>query len=416
MPKYSYIGRKSNGERATGVVDALSQDEAVLQLQQQGLIITSILPLEMSQQTSAGKAPSHLASRKKSQFTHAAVRATDMVIMARQLALLLGAGVSLLRSLDIIGKQVDSKRLFDVMAQIRQDMEGGRTLRDAMAKFPKIFGALWINLVETGEASGNLPLVLEKLAYYLEESMSFRRKIMSAMLYPAILLFISLSAVTFFVMKIIPTFAGILDSFGVPLPLATRIVIGISHFLVQKSYFIVAGIAGAVFLFKYLNTQPRFCRLFEEMRLKSPVLGDFFRFMLLERFATTMAILVESGVPILYALEISERSAGSLKMAECIGFIKKNVKEGRSMAEPMEKMDLFTPMLIQLVSIGEEIGELTAMLKRVSKYYQEYLETFVNRLATIFEPLMIVFIGIIIGAMVISIFLPIFNLATSKPT
>ena len=225
MSRFSYIGRKSSGERSTGIVDALSQDEAVLQLQQQGLVITAILPLEMSQQTSTGKAPSHIASRKKSQFTHTGVRATDMVIMARQLALLLGAGVSLLRSLDIIGKQVDSKSLFDVMMQVRQDMEGGRTLRDAMAKFPKIFGALWINLVETGEASGNLPLVLEKLAYYLEESMAFRRKILSAMLYPGILLFISVSAVMFFVMKIIPTFAGILEQFGVPLPLATRVVI-----------------------------------------------------------------------------------------------------------------------------------------------------------------------------------------------
>jgi len=415
VPRFSYIGRKGTGERDTGILDALSPDEAVLQLQQKGLIVTSILPLEISQQMTAGTAPRNIARRKRSQFTHSAVRATDMVITARQLALLLGAGVSLLRSLDIIGKQVDSKKLFDIVGQIRQDMEGGRTLRDAMAKFPKVFSALWLNLVETGEASGNLPTVLEKLAYYLEEDMAFRRKILSALLYPGILLLISVSAVMFFVMKIIPTFAGILESFGVPLPLATRVVINISHFLVEKSYILVAAIAGIVFFFRHLNAQPKFNRLFEEMRLKAPVMGDFFRYMLLERFATTMAILVESGVPILYALEISERSAGSAKMSECIAFIKKNVKEGRSMAEPMEKMEIFTPMSIQLVSIGEEIGELTGMLKRISKYYQEYLETFVNRLATIFEPVMIVFIGIIIGAMVISIFLPIFNLATSKP-
>jgi len=415
VPRFSYIGRTKSGDRDTGVIDALSQDEAVVQLQQKGLIVTSILPLEISQQTKAGVAPSHIASKKKSQFTHGGARATDMVIMARQLALLLGAGVSLLRSLDIISKQVDSKMLFDVISQIRQDMEGGRTLRDAMAKFPKIFSPLWLNLVETGEASGNLPMVLEKLAYYLEEAMAFRRKILSALLYPGILLFISVSAVMFFVMKIVPTFADILDSFGVPLPLATRVVIGISHFLVSKFYILIGAIVLLVFIFRRLNSQPKFQRLFEEMRLKAPVMGEFFRYLLLERFATTMAILVESGVPILYALEISERSAGSPKMTECIGFIKRNVKEGRSMAEPMEKMEIFTPMIIQLVAIGEEIGELTSMLKRISKYYQEYLETFVNRLATIFEPLMIVFIGIIIGAMVISIFLPIFNLATAKP-
>jgi len=415
VPRYSFIGRKPSGERDTGIVDALSQDEAVLQLQQQGLIVVSILPLEMSQQAAAHKAPTGIARKKKSQFTHAGAKAGDMVVMARQLALLLSAGVSLLRSLDIISKQVDSKKLFDIIGQIRQDMEGGRTLRDAMAKFPKTFNALWLNLVETGEASGNLPMVLEKLAYYLEEDVAFRRKILSALLYPGILLCISVAAVLFFVMKIVPTFATILDSFGVPLPMATQIVIGISHFLIEKSYIIVGVVVGGVFLFKHLNRQPKFNRLFEETRLRLPVMGDFFRFMLLERFTTTMSILVESGVPILYALEISERSAGSQKMAECVAFIKRNVKEGRSMAEPMEKMEIFTPMVIQLVAIGEEIGELTAMLKRISKYYQEYLETFVTRLATIFEPLMIVFIGIIIGAMVISIFLPIFNLATSKP-
>lgn len=416
MPRFSYIARKSSGERDTGILDALSQDEAVLQLQQKGLIVISILPLEMSQQTAPGVVPSHVAIRKKSQFTHGGVRATDLVIMSRQLALLLGAGVSLLRSIDIISKQVDSKRLFDVISQIRKDMEGGRTLRDSMAKFPKIFGSLWLNLVETGEASGNLPMVLEKLAYYLEEAMAFRRKILSALLYPGILLFVSVSAVMFFVLKIVPTFAGILDSFGVPLPMATKIVIGISQFLLHKMYIIVGAVVLVVYVFRRLNAVPKFNRIFEEMRLRAPVMGEFFRFALLERFATTMAILVESGVPILYALEISERSSGSMKMCECIAFIKRNVKEGHSMAEPMEKMDLFTPMVIQLIAIGEEIGELTSMLKRISKYYQEYLETFVNRLATIFEPLMIVFIGIIIGAMVISIFLPIFNLATSKPS
>jgi type IV pilus assembly protein PilC len=143
-------------------------------------------------------------------------------------------------------------------------------------------------------------------------------------------------------------------------------------------------------------------------------LGDLFRFTLLERFTTTLSILIESGVPILYALEISERSSGSIRMSETISFIKKNVKEGRSMASPMEKSDIFTPMIVQMVAIGEEVGELSNMLKRISKFYQEYLETFVARLATIMEPLMIVFIGIIIGAMVISIFLPIFSLAFMK--
>ena len=411
MPKFSYIGRKSSGAKETGIMEGPSQDDVVSQLQRKGLFVTSIIPFDVGK-----KDPVFLKETKvaRKQFTHNGVRAGDLVLFARQMSMLLGAGVSLLRTLDIISKQVDSKRLFDIIVQIRQDMEGGRTLRDSLAKFPDIFSALWVNLIETGEASGNLPMVLDKLAYYLEESESFKRKIISALMYPGILMVVSVSAVLFFVIKIVPTFSKILDSFGVELPMATRILIAISNLLTKKFLWIVAGIALVVFVVRKFSSRPPFNRIIEDTRFKLPIFGDFFRYMLLERFATTMSILIESGVPILYALEISERSSGSLKMSETLQFIKKNVKEGRSMAAPMEKSELFTPMVVQMVAIGEEIGELSNMLKRIAKFYQEYLETFVVRLASIFEPLMIVFMGIIIGAMVISIFLPIFNMATAK--
>ena len=411
MPKFSYICRKSSGEKEAGVIEGPSQDEAVAQLQKKGLFVTSIIPFDVGKKEGA---LSQEGRPVRKQFTHGSINTNDLVIFARQLAMLLGAGVSLLRSLDVISKQVDSKKLFNIINQIHQDMEGGRTLRDALAKFPDVFSPLWINLVETGEASGNLPTVLEKLAYYLEESASFVRKIISALLYPGILLFVSVSAVLFFILKIVPTFTTLLTSFGVELPLPTKILINTSSFL-RHNFFLISGlIIGMFFLIKHLAKRPPFDRIFENIKFRIPIFGEFFRFMLLERFATTMAILIESGVPILYALEISERSAGSLKMSEAIQYIKKNVKEGRSMASPMEKSEFFTPMVVQMVAIGEEIGELSNMLKRIAKFYQEYLETFVTRLATIFEPLMIVFIGVIIGAMVISIFLPIFSIASMK--
>lgn len=412
MPKFSYISRKTTGERESGVIEGPSQDEVLFQLQKRGLLVTSIIPFDLNK-----KEPSFTKDTKakeKKQFSHNGVTANDLVLFSRQLSMLLSAGVSLLRSLDIVSKQVDSKKLFTVINQIRQDMEAGRTLKDSVGKFPEIFDALWVNLIETGEASGNLPTVLDKLAYYLEETMSFQRKIISALMYPGILLLVSLLAVFFFVVKIVPTFSKILTSFGVELPLPTKILIGISDFLTKKFFLLAAIITVFVFLFKFFSKRPPLNRAIEEFKFKVPIFGDFFRFLFLERFATTMAILIESGVPILYALEISERSAGSMKMAETIAFIKKSVKEGRSMAVPMEKSDFFTPMVIQMVSIGEEIGELSNMLKRIAKFYQEYLETFVIRLATIFEPLMVVFMGFVIGAMVISIFLPIFSLAFMK--
>ena len=412
MPKFSYICRKSTGEKEVGVIEGPSQDDIVAQLQKKGLFVTSIIPFDIGKKEIVFPKESKATPRK--QFSHGRITSNDLVLFARQLAMLLSAGVSLLRSLEVISKQVDSKKLFDVIGQIRQGMEGGHTLRDALAKFPEIFSQLWVNLIETGEASGNLPTVLEKLAYYLDESASFRRKIISALLYPAILLFVSIAAVLFFILKIVPTFSRILSSFGVTLPLATRIVIGLSNFLTKRFFLLVAFIAGLIYGLRKLGKRAPFDRILEELKFKIPIFGDFFRYILLERFATTMSILIESGVPILYALEISERSTGSLKMSEAIQYIKKSVKEGHSMANPMEKSDFFTPMIVQMVAIGEEIGELSSMLKRIAKYYQEYLETFVTRLATIFEPLMIVFIGIIIGSLVISIFLPIFSLAFMK--
>lgn len=413
MPKFSYICRKTTGEKESGVIEGPGQDEVVAQLQRKGLFVTSIIPFDV-----AKKDPVFSKSEKKSkkQFTHNSIKAADLVVFARQLSMLLGAGVSLLRSLDIISKQVDSTKLFGVINQVRQDMEGGRTLRDSLAKYPDVFSPLWINLVETGEASGNLPMVLEKLAFYLEEAESFKGKIISAMVYPGILLFVSVSAVFFFIVKIVPTFAKILDTFGVELPTATKIIIGMSDFLTKRFLLLAAIVAGLIFLWKKFSPRPPFDRIIENIKFKIPIFGDFFRFLLLERFATTMSILIESGVPILYALEISERSAGSLRMGETIQFIKRSVKEGRNMAQPMELSDFFTPMVVQMVAIGEEIGELSQMLKRIAKFYQEYLATFVTRLAAIFEPIMIVFMGIIIGAMVISIFLPIFSMAMMKTT
>jgi len=411
MPKFSYICRKSTGEKEAGVIEGPSQDDVVSQLQKKNLFVTSIIPFDVGKKdTSFLKEPNVV----KKQFTHSGINANDLVLFARQLAMLLGAGVSLLRSLDVISKQVDSKKLFGIIGQIRQDMEGGRTLRDSLAKYPEVFSPLWVNLIETGEASGNLPNVLDKLAFYLEESVGFQRKIISALVYPAILLFVAISAVLFFILKIVPTFAKILDSFGVPLPFATRLLIDTSKILSKNFLLIIGAIAGLVYLYKHFNDKPPWNKIIEDIKFKVPIFGEFFRYLLLERFTTTMSILIESGVPILYALEISERSAGSIKMADTIQFIKKNVKEGRSMAAPMEKSDFFTPMLVQMVAIGEEIGELSNMLKRVAKFYQEYLETFVTRLASIFEPLMIVFIGIIIGAMVVAIFMPIFSIAFMK--
>ena len=413
MAKFSYIARTKDGSRDSGTIEAAHQDEAVSILQRRGLTVTSIISLDKKPGKKHDNLGFGLKGRAAKKFKHKGVRSSDLVIFARQLAMLLGAGVSLLKSLEVILKQVDSRRLFEVINAIIKDMEAGRTFKDSIAKYKSIFSDLWIYLIETGEASGNLPTVLSHLAKYLEDTQAFKSKIISAMMYPAILFIVAIGAVMFFVMKIVPTFSEILTSFNVELPLPTQILISISNVLRSKFVFIVVGIGIIVFVFKKISKVPAFRSKFEKIQLSLPLFGNFFRFMMIEGFATTMAILIESGVPIIYALDISERSQPNTIMQNIIGNVKTSVREGKSFGVPLSKIDFFPPMVVQMISIGEEIGELSAMFKRISKYYQDYLEAFVTRLAALFEPLMIVFMGAIIGAMVISIFLPIFNLATA---
>ncbi|MFC1709251.1 type II secretion system F family protein [Candidatus Omnitrophota bacterium] len=408
MSKFSYIVRTKEATRDSGVIEADNKDEAVAILQKRDLIVTSIIQIDkkVSVQT---KKDAKSAGRT---FKHKGAKFEDLVIFARQLSMLLGAGVSLMKSLTVTQKQVDSQMLHDAILDMTKDMEAGRTFKDCLAKHGKVFNELWLYLVETGEASGNLPKVLDHLASYLEEQQAFRTKIVSALMYPAILFIVSVGAVLFFVMKIVPTFTKILNSMNVELPLPTQMLVLLSEFLTKKILLVFLMIGILTYIFKKLKSNDKVRYMVEKMQLRLPVLGDFFRFMMIESFATTMSILIESGVPIIYALDISERSQPNKTMKDIISGVKLSVREGKSFSVPLEKSKFFPPMVIQMVATGEEIGELSIMFKRVAEYYRQYLEAFVARLTAIFEPLMIVFMGGIIGAMVISIFLPIFSLAT----
>ena len=410
MNKYSYIARTKDAAKETGVVEATSQSEAVTMLQQRELVVISIIPIgQAASKETKKKSVDKTGARK---FRHKGAKSADLVIFARQLSMLLGAGVSLMKSLTVTQKQVDSKQLYDAIVEMYKDMEGGKTFKDALTKHKNIFNEFWLYLVETGEASGNLPKVLDHLANYLEERQAFKTKIISALMYPSILFLVAIGAVLFFVMKIVPTFTGILTSMNVELPVPTQIIIGISNFLTTKFHIIVIVVVAGVFLYRKFRKVEKVRTAIEVIQLKTPIFGDFFRFMMIESFSTTMSILIESGVPIIYALDISERSQPSKTMQGVIADVKASVREGKSFATPLDKIEFFPPMVIQMISTGEEIGELSNMFARISKYYRSYLEAFVSRLTALFEPLMIVFMGVIIGAMVIAIFLPIFSLAT----
>ncbi len=408
MLKFYYIARNKSGAKETGVEEGLNQEEAVCKIQSRGLIVVSVIP----ENTEAFNNNIPQANLKiKFKLKRNRIINADLTLFCRQLATLLGAGVTILKSLDIISKQIVSKKLYSVVMGLQKNMEAGLSFHEAMAKYPKVFSDLWVNLVESGEASGNLAVVLSRLATYLERDAEFRGKIISALIYPAILLSAGLGALFLMAVKIVPTFAEIFKSFNITLPLLTRILLMVSDFLRFNMIAIFLVIGGAVFTFKnYLKTKTG-RRNFENFKFKMPVFGEFFMALNVEKFSSEMSTLLESGVPILYSLEISERSVGNLVMADIIRKIKDDVREGKSLREPLEKSNFFDPMFTQMVSIGEEIGELPQMFKKINIFYQDYCEVFLTRFVSMFEPMILVFIGGIIGIMITGIFLPIFEIS-----
>ena len=408
MLKFYYIARNNLGTKETGIEEGLNQEEVVSKIQARGLILISVIP-ENTETFNRDAAKTVVKTKFKQKRDR--VTTSDLTLFCRQLSTLLGAGVTILKSLDIISKQVVSKKLYTVVVDLQKNMEAGLSFHEAMVKHPKVFSDLWVNLVESGEASGNLAVVLSRLATYLERDAEFRGKIISALIYPGILLSAGLGALFLMAVKIVPTFAEIFKGFNIKLPLLTQILLKISDFLRFNTIAILLIGAGIVFAFKnYVKTKTG-RRNFENFKFKLPVFGEFFMALNVERFSSEMSTLLESGVPILYSLEISERSVGNLVMADIIRKIKDDVREGKSLREPLEKSAFFDPMFIQMVSIGEEIGELPQMFKKINNFYQDYCGVFLTRFVSMFEPFVLVFIGGIIGIMITGIFLPIFEIS-----
>lgn len=408
MARFFYIARDAEGKKISGFEEASSQEEAVNRLQARNFIVVNVIPEYKDSVTSLRP---ELLAKARLRFRRNRVTSDDLTLFCRQLATLLAAGVSILKGLDIISMQVPSRRFYITLKGLQKDMEAGLSLHESMAKHPRIFSDLWVNLVESGEASGNLAVVLSRLAGYLERNAAFRTKVVSALLYPAILFVASLSAMLFLTIKIIPTFSELFQGFNVTLPFLTRALVKISFFI-RKLYLIFFGMAvfGFYLFRRYVHTL-KGRRKYEAFKFKIPVFGEFFRAIVVERFSSEMSTLVESGVPILYSLDITEHSVDNLIIGDTIRKIKDAVREGRSLSQPLEQSGFFEPMVVQMVSIGEEIGELSQMFKKINSFYQEYVEVFLTRFTSMFEPMMLIFMGVVIGIMVIGMFLPIFEIA-----
>ncbi|MBU0549164.1 MAG: type II secretion system F family protein [Candidatus Omnitrophica bacterium] len=409
MPRFSYIAKDGSGKKITGNEDGASQEEIINRLQSRGLIILFVESTVYKSDINSESAAENLKSIARRQ--HLRITANDLSLFCRQLATLLGAGITILEALVIISKQVSSRRFYHVLLGLKKWMEEGLSMHEAMEKNKTVFSQLWINLVESGEASGNLAVVLTRLASYLERNARFRSKILSALIYPVILVFVGVVALLFLTLKIIPTFAELFSGFKMELPFITRMLIGTSSFI--RHYLLLMVIIVAIIFFiikKYMGTMEG-RKQFETLVFRLPLFGDFLRDIIVEKFSSEMSTLIESGVPILYALEISERSVGNITVSDIIREIKEQVKQGRSLSLPMARSGFFEPMVVQMVGIGEEVGDLSGMFKKINEFYQEVVETFLTRFTSMFEPLMLIVVGAVIGVMVVGMFMPIFQLS-----
>ena len=410
MAKYIYVVKDSSGKSISDLAEAVDQDTLVEHLQKQGYFVVSIKP---QLDTPAVTQPKRQKIKEQRIFTHNKVHLDDLLVFSRQLGTMLDSGVSLMRSLDVIISQAESKQFFNILIDIKKQIEQGASLSASLAKYPKTFNQFWVSLVEVGEASGNMPKILEKLSFYLEQEAAFNSSIITAIVYPAILFVVACGAIAFFAFFVGPRFEEVFKSMGATLPWLTLALLGIFGFIKTK-IFMLLGIAGVILLAvrKYIQTDSG--RLVAERFLFNlPVFGRVIKLIVIERFASQMAVLVDSGVPILQSLDITQRLVGNRTCELIVADIKNAVREGALLVAPMIKSNFFPPMAIQMIMVGEETGELSKMLQHVAKFYQTGVETFLKRFGTMIEPFMLVFMGGIIGVIIIAMFLPLLNVVTA---
>lgn len=405
MPTYVYTVKNDAGQTKTDIVQAVNEDALVEKLQREGYFVVNVGP-------AMGKSVSKGDKKKGAdfKFDHDRTKIEDLLVLSRQLATMLQAGVTMLRSLDVILSQIQSRELFMTVTKIHDDVEQGSSLSVALSKHPKIFSQFWISLAEVGEASGTMPLVLNKLAQHVEQEVAFQSAIISAMVYPIVLFAVCIVAVLFFVLVVAPRFEDIFNAMHAELPLMTRCLLAVFAFIRHDFLYIAGGVLGIFSLLKTYFSTPMGQLQYEKIIFSLPVVGEITKLIVVERFAAQMAILTESGVPILHALEITEKLVGNKTCGLVVAQVREGVREGRPMADSLMDSGFFPMMAVQMIKVGEETGELGKMLKHVAEFYQANVEAFMKRFGTLIEPFMLVIMAAMIGTVVIAIFLPLFKL------
>jgi type IV pilus assembly protein PilC len=395
MPAFTYTARALNGDLRTATIDAPSRDEVVAQLRRQRLNVVKI--------DEAAQA----ANKKKSSGK---ISMRDVVIFTRQFSTMINAGLPLVQALDILAKQSENKALKDVTRAVVFDVESGHTVADALRKHPKAFTDLYVNMVAAGEAGGILDTILMRLATFLEKNDALVRKVKGAMIYPGVIMSVAAIAIVVLLLFVIPVFEKMFESVGMPLPLPTRVVISMSRFLQSYWWVVIAGFMFAGWsLKKYYATSDGKLAI-DKMLLKMPVLGDVLRKSAVSRFTRTLGTLIGSGVSILDGLEITAKTAGNRVIQDAIMESRASIAGGETISAPLQKSQVFPPMVISMIAVGEQTGGLDEMLSKIADFYDEEVDAAVSGLLSLMEPVMIVFLGVVVGGMVVAMYLPIFDM------
>lgn len=396
---YSYRVRDRQGKVISGKLEADNEASVSQRLREMGYFVIGV----EEERVSFGKKEMHIFKPK--------VKGKDVTVFTRQFATMINAGLPLVKCLNILAEQTESPVLTEVVVDVQHEVEMGRSLSEALAKHPDVFKELYSSMVKAGEIGGVLDDVLLRIATTLESEDEIRRRIKSAMTYPVAMFAISILLLVIMLVFVVPTFENMFNDIGANLPFLTKTIMQISHFLVSwmGALVIIALIVGIIFLRRWLKT-PNGRRKLDAFKLKLPVFGSLFHKMSLSRFSRTLGTLVASGVPILQALEITSKTVGNVLVAEAVDNVRSGVKEGDSIARPLGQSPLFPPMVTQMLAIGEETGALDTMLNKVSDFYDSEVSATVESLTSLLEPLMIVFLGVVVGTIVIALYMPIFSL------
>lgn len=396
MPTFEWKGTSRNGQTQTGVLVADSKDAVISMMRRQQIVVTAVKEKgkEIALPKFGGGVPPQ-----------------SIAIFTRQFSVMIDAGLPLVQCLEILGGQQEHKVFKRTIIQLRQDVESGSSLADAMRRHPKVFNDLFTNMIAAGEAGGILDTILQRLATYIEKAVKLNSQVKSAMIYPVAVISIACIVVAIILWKVIPVFAALFESLGAELPLPTRVVIALSNFIGDFWWLMIILMVALFYATKRYHQTYKGKRVLDGLLLRAPVLGLLLRKIAVARFCRTLATLTSSGVPILDGLQITARTAGNSVIEDAIMATRKSVEEGKTISEPLGDTEVFPAMVVQMIAVGEQTGALDQMLNKIADFYEEEVDVAVAAMTSLLEPLMMVVVGGMVGFLLIAMYMPIFDIA-----